>query len=151
MFDNIIGAIAIFTGLWKTRRWKVVWRKMWLTLSICGWSTKKAKGNKQVLICLNTTQKVLTTATSSWASSRVFDLLECFNRDRSYVSTDYWELTNKEELYEGRGNKRCKEIYIPLFGVSIGAKDWALSVKGNPSWLFLGFALPSTRLRSFLK
>ena len=44
-----------------------------------------------------------------------------------------------------------EESYIPRFGVSIVRKEWALNDKGNPSWVFLVFALTSLRLRSFPK
>ena len=49
---------------------------------------KEAKGNNQVSICCNNMQRELTPATSSWALSRVFDLLEFFDSDRSYFSPD---------------------------------------------------------------
>ena len=46
---------------------------------------------------------------------------------------------------------RWKENYISGFGVSIGANEWDIDDKGNPSWLFLIFTLTSPRLRSFIK
>ena len=47
--------------------------------------------------------------------------------------------------------KRWKDRYIPGFGVSIMGKDWYLYVQVNPSWVFLGYDLPFSRFRVFLK
>ena len=100
IFWNIIGAIVLFAEVSKTRHWKMVWRRFWLNFFIGGRSMKGAKGNSQVLIFWRNIQRELTPTTSSWALSRVFDLLEYFDRDRSYGSPEYWDLTNKEEVYE---------------------------------------------------
>ena len=62
-----------------------------------------------------------------------------------------FESLQTRKRYTRGGAEHWKESYIPGFGVSIGVKDRAINVKGNPSQVLLGFDLPSPRLRGFLK
>ena len=143
IFENIIGAIVIFAEVHKTRRWKMVWNKIWLNSSIGGLSTKKANVNGQVLICWSNMQRELKPATSSLALSIVFGT--------GLIVVQTLESWQTRKMSTRGGAEFWKKIYIPGFGVWIGRKEWDLDVKGNPSRVFLGFALPSPRLRGCIE